>query len=78
MIALLVTLILIAVPIGHQAIWHNGLRKVLRAVAGNGPELPPTEHEIKHARRGRRARVLIEIGWACYLAGAILIGMAFR
>lgn len=77
--ALLVTLLLLAVPIGHQVIWHNGLRKVLRAVQrSHGPELPPTAHERNHCERSLRLRVAVELGWALYLAGAVLAGVMIR
>jgi hypothetical protein len=81
MLAPLVTLMLVAVPAGHQVVWHNGLRKVLRATlprSHRGPELPPTAHELHHRERSLRLRVAIELGWAVYLAGAVLAGMTIR
>jgi len=72
--ALAVTLFLLAVPAGHQMIWHNGWRKLLRASTRfRGPELPPTAHERAHAARSFRLRVVIEAIWALYLFGAIAI-----
>ena len=72
MLAPLVTLALLTVPFGHRIVSHSEWRRALR------PDTPPTAHEQAHAARSRRRNAAIELAWAGYLAGALLIGLAIH
>ena len=79
MIHLALVLACLAVPAGHQAVSHRVLLKSLRAVFWrNGPEVPPTAHELAHRSRPRRLRLLANGAWLAYLAGVLALALVLR
>ena len=68
MLALVVTLALLAVPVAHHVHSH----KVLR------PGHAPTAHERKHRSRPMWLRVAAELAWLAYLAASLAAGLALR
>jgi len=79
MTSLALVLGLLAVPAGHQAVSHRVLLKTLRAVVRpNGPEVPPTAHELAHRARSPRARLTANVLWLAYLAGVLVLALVLR
>lgn len=70
--AVAVTLVLLAVPLGHQVIGHRVHLRVLRRYA------PLTPHELRHAGRSRPLRLLADGAWLAYLAGVLVLALCLR
>jgi hypothetical protein len=70
---------LLAVPAGHQVVDHRVLRRLLRAVSpSHGPEVCLTAHELAHASRPARLRLLADLGWLAYLASVLILALVLR
>jgi hypothetical protein len=68
MLALAVTLALLAVPVAHHIRSHAVLR----------PGHAPTAHERKHAQRPMWLRAAANLAWLAYLVGSLAAGLALR
>ena len=68
MLALAVTLALLAVPVVHHVRSHQALR----------PGHASTLHERRHAQRPMWLRLAANIAWLAYLAGSLAVGMVLR
>jgi len=78
MLALAVTVLLLTVPVGHQVRGHRIHRKFLRAVRGHSPEVPPTEHELRHDQRPMWRRLAVNLAWLGYLAVTLALAAVLR
>jgi hypothetical protein len=70
--AVAVTLVLLAVPLGHQVIGHRVHLRLLRRYA------PLTPHELRHATRSRPLRLAADGAWLAYLAGVLVLALCLR
>jgi hypothetical protein len=68
MLALVVTLVFLALPAWHHIHGH----KVLR------PGHAPTAHERAHAQRPMWLRLAANLAWLAYLAGSVAVGLLLR
>jgi hypothetical protein len=68
MLALAVTLALLAVPVAHHIRSHAVLR----------PGHAPTAHEIAHRQRPMWLRAAANLAWLAYLVGSLAAGLALR
>jgi hypothetical protein len=68
MTGLAVTLVLLAVPAGHQVWSHRVLQR------GHAP----TAHELAHQSRPTWLRVLADVGWLVFLALTLAVALALR
>lgn len=72
MLAWIAVVSMLALPAWHQVRSHRVHRKLLRAVTSS-PEVPPTRHEIRHARRPMWLRLAADLAWLAYLAAVVVL-----